>query len=258
MTGGGESPFWLSAFLDFAPEEFVEGVKFWRAVTGYGLSKARGGEDEFATLVPPTGDEFLRVQRLTEGPSRIHLDVHVADVDAAAEKAVRLGARVTSQPGGYVVLQSPGGFTFCFVGHRAASRPPPTTWPGGFTSLVDQVCLDIPSAVHDVELAFWHDLTGWELWDSPYADEFHSLVRPPGIPLRLLLQRLDDPNGPVRAHLDIATTDRAAETARHVGLGAQLQRELELWTVLIDPAGLTYCLTDRDPETGMLLRAPAH
>lgn len=253
-----ESPFWLSAFLDFAPDEFVEGAEFWRAVTGYGLSATCGDDGEFATLLPPGGDDFLRVQRLVQGPSRIHLDVHVADKEAATEKAVRLGARVTARPGRYAVLQSPGGFTFCLVSHPCATRPAPTTWPGGFTSLVDQVCLDIPAAVHDVEIAFWHDLTGWELWHSPYADEFHSLVRPPGIPLRLLLQRLGEPGGPVRAHLDIATTDRAAATAGQVGLGATVQQENELWTVLTDPADSAYCLTDRDPETGMLLRVPAH
>lgn len=254
----GESPFWLSAFLDFAPDEFAKAVEFWRAITGYDLSPTRGDDGEFATLIPPDGDGFLRVQRLREGPSRIHLDVHVTDVDAGADRAVRLGARVTARPGGYAVLRSPGGLTFCLVSHRAAVRPAPTTWPDGFTSLVDQVCLDIPAAVHDVEIAFWHDLTGWELWHSPYADEFHSLVRPSGFPLRLLLQRLGDTDGLVRAHLDIATTDRAAATACHVRLGATIQQENELWTVLTDPVGAAYCLTDRDPETGMLLRQPAH
>ena len=98
------------------------------------------------------------------------------------------------------------------------------------------------------EPGFWCALTGWELWHSPYADEFHSLVRPRGIPIRLLLQRLGaEESGPVRAHLDIATDDRAAETRRHAALGARVA----------DPAGLAYCLTDRDAESGMLVRQPA-
>ena len=84
------------------------------------------------------------------------------------------------------------------------------------------------------------------------AEEFHSLVRPCGMPIRLLLQRLGETRGRVRAHLDIATTDRVAETERHRALGAGVQRERELWTVLTDPSGAAYCLTDRDPETGML------
>jgi hypothetical protein len=253
------TPFWLTAFLDFAPDVSDRGVRFWQAATGYALSSARGDRGEFATLLPPDGDDFLRVQRLGQGPSRIHLDLHVRDPRAAAEDAVALGARVTARPeGGYVVLESPGGLAFCLVHHQASDRPAPSTWPGGHSSLVDQVCLDLPSNRHDAEIGFWCDLTGWELVHSPVADEFHSLVRPPGIPLRLLLQRLGDADGPVWAHLDVATGDRAAETGRHRGLGATVVQEHELWTVLTDPAGSTYCLTDRDPETGMLLRAPAH
>ena len=32
----------MSAFLDLAPDRFEEGVAFWRGVTGYELSPARG------------------------------------------------------------------------------------------------------------------------------------------------------------------------------------------------------------------------
>ena len=79
-------------------------------------------------------------------------------------------------------------------------------------------------------------------------------VRMPGgpRPLDLLLQRLDRQDGPVAAHLDLGTSDREAETARHLGLGATLVAREEFWTVLTDPAGLPYCITDRDPATGEL------
>jgi hypothetical protein len=65
-------PFWISAFLDFAPASYAEGVGFWAALTGYGVSDPRGDDGEFATLLPPDGDDFLRVQRLGNGPDRIH------------------------------------------------------------------------------------------------------------------------------------------------------------------------------------------
>ncbi|MGL5910814.1 MAG: VOC family protein, partial [Phycicoccus sp.] len=73
------------------------------------------------------------------------------------------------------------------------------------------------------------------------------LERPRRIPFRLLLQRLDDAGGTVRAHVDLACTDRVASTVRHLALGARVLREREFWTVLSDPAGRVYCLTDRDP-----------
>ena len=240
--------FWMSAFLDLAPDEFDRDVAFWQGVTGYGLSATRGARQEFATLVPPDGDDFLRVQRLGAGASRIHLDLHVEDPQAEADRAASLGATVTTRHElGYVVMASPGGFTFCFVRHRSSIPPRPATWPGGHRSLVDQVCLDLPQRRHETELTFWRDLTGWEL--ESVSREFHRLRRPDGMPLHLLLQRLDDADGRVGAHLDIATTDRAAETRRHEELGARVLRLHDWWTVLTTPAGSAYCITDRAPGT---------
>jgi hypothetical protein len=246
------SLFWTTAFLDFSPGSFHDGVSFWASVTAYDLSPSRGEVDEFATLVPRDGDGFLRVQRLADGEDRVHLDLHVEDPRAAASRAATLGAAVVADHGDYLVLQSPGRFPFCFVDHPAATRPRPTTWAGGHSSLIDQVCLDIPASSYDVECAFWAALTGWETRASSVSDDFCSLARPSGHPLRLLLQRLGEGNGDTRGHLDWSTTDRAAETDRHVALGARVVDVRPVWTVLADPLGRRYCLTDRDPETGML------
>jgi len=244
-------PVWITAFLDFAAAHFAEGVRFWSEVTEYDVSHRRGDAGEFATLVPGDGDAFLRVQRLETGADRIHLDLHVDAPRVAADRAVALGATELADHG-YVVLRSPGSFTFCYVPHPAANRPRPTIWPDGHSSLVDQVCLDIPAASYDRESRFWRELTGWEPRASAVSEEFHSLQRPAGQPFRVLLQRLGEEVGDVRAHLDWATSDRAAETARHVALGATVEGAHRAWTVLVDPVGRRYCLTDRHPETGML------
>ncbi|WP_183093627.1 VOC family protein [Nocardioides stalactiti] len=244
------TPYWITAFLDFAAGGFDEGVRFWSAVTSFDVSPRRGQAGEFATLLPDDGDPFLRVQRLAEGPDRIHLDLHVGDPRRAADRAIGLGAQEVADHG-YVVLRSPGGLTFCFVSHEAATRPGPTSWPAG-ASLVDQVCLDVPATAYQGESVFWRDLTGWEERRSAVSTDFHSLARPDGHPLRLLLQRLGEQTGEVRAHLDWSTTDRSAETERHVALGARVEVVHSVWTVLTDPNGRRYCLTDRDPETGML------
>ena len=73
------TPFWITAFVDLAPEGHAEGLAFWRDVTGWEASPRRGDDGEFVTLVPPSGGDHLRVQRLTAGPSRVHLDLHVDD-----------------------------------------------------------------------------------------------------------------------------------------------------------------------------------
>jgi hypothetical protein len=114
---------------------------------------------------------------------------------------------------------------------------------------VDQVCLDVPPSQWDTERSFWAALTGWEP-TSGSLGRFAALTRPDGMPLRLLLQRLDDEQYTVTAHLDLACEDRDVEAARHLALGARPVRRTEHWTTLRDPAGRGYCLTRRDVETG--------
>jgi hypothetical protein len=228
---------WITAFLDVPASRHAVSATFWCGVTGSTVSRSRGLDGEFATFVPPDGDEYLRLQRIAAGPAGIHLDVHAAEFKFDATR-------------------SPGGMPFCRNDGEAGTRPLPRIWAAGHTSLVDQVCLDIPAGIYDVECAFWAAETGWEVHQTARS-EFRYLTRPDEIPVRILLQRLDDPSdragdGPVRAHLDIATSDRAAETDRHRALGARVEATKQHWTVLRDPAGALYCITDRDPYTGLL------
>lgn len=203
--------------------------------------------------MPPDGDDYLRVQRREEGGSRIHLDLHVADVVAAADRATALGATVVARPDlGYVVLRSPGGLVFCFVRHPASAIPRSAAWPGIRRSRVYQVCLDVPPASYDAECAFWAGLVGGTVEVLPSRPEFSWLRGPRQLALDVLLQRLDRAAGPTTAHLDLGTTDREGEVARHVALGATVRVVEDFWTVLADPAGLPYCVTDRDPATGRL------
>ena len=259
---------WVTAFLDVPPSARDDVVRFWSAVTASSESPARGEEGEFVSLLPEQGDPFLAVQRTgttgTEptGPS-IHLDLHVLSPADAADRAVASGASVLHRsPHGYVVVSSPGGFVHCFVRAGEHVRPEPVRWPRGHESLVDQVCLDIPPSAYEAECRYWSEVTGWRLRRSASRPEFHHLERPVGVPLRFLLQRLDADGpdaseaseatvAPVTAHLDLACDDRAAEVARHVSLGATVVGDPGGgWTVLRDPTGSSYCVTDRDPHAG--------
>jgi hypothetical protein len=225
---------WMTGFLD-TPSRVAE--PFWLAVTGSGLSARRGPGGEFATVVPAGGDAYLRVQVVGDGPARAHLDLHVEGPAAQARRAVELGAVVVSAEEGLVVVRSPAGLPFCLVDWRGEA-----VRPVGGRSLVDQLCLDVPLGVFDAEADFWAALTGWER-RSGSRPEFDFLVRPEGMPLRLLLQRV---GGPVAGmHVDLACVDRAAEVAWHVSLGARVVRVEARWTTLTDPAGRAYCVTDR-------------
>jgi hypothetical protein len=239
---------WVWAFVDAPSETFDEALAFWQRVTGSSLSPRRGAQEQFVTLVPPRGDAWLKAQRLDDGPPRVHVDLDVEEpLPVARDRAVALGARVIDELDDVVVCASPGGLVFCLTRWH-----PDETASGqvreGVTSLADQVCLDMPSSRYDVEVAFWTALTGWTVREDEVDDEFEHLDPPPGLPLRVLLQRLDDEGGDVRAHLDWSAVDPPAEVARHVELGAERVERGRGWTVMRDPSGARYCVTDRHPD----------
>lgn len=87
MTAGALGIRWLTALIELPADVFEAGTRFWRAVTESGLS-------------PP------RTQ------PRIHVDLHVDSVRAAADRAIELGADEVLADG-HVVLRSPSGLVFC-------------------------------------------------------------------------------------------------------------------------------------------------
>ncbi len=245
---------WLTAFVDLPAVHFDVGAQFWQDVTRSDRSAPRGDDGEFATLIPPDGDPYLRVQRTDEGP-RIHLDLHVDSVDDARRQAEALGARHCdpSVERGHAIMTSPTGMTFCFVDyHGEAARTLPG--PSGVEHRLDQVCIDVPDDRFDRETSFWSDLTAWDLNQSRLA-EFAVLSQPPTSPIRLLFQRLgaDDGAETSRAHLDLACGEHVdAVRAEHERLGATFVHPGTVWTTMRDPAGLPYCLTRRDPDSGLV------
>lgn len=245
---------WTWVFLDLPDGDADEAVPFWLAVTRATLSPWRGDRSEFATLLPADGDPWLKVQRVG-GPGGVHVDLDLdldVEVDRdeppaeAARRAVGLGAEVVRELDDVVVCRSPGGLLFCLAPAGREGAPARQARDGA-PSLLDQVCLDIPGGAYDREVAFWSGLTGWRVDPGETVEKFERLAAPPGTPVRWLLQRLDDPHGPVRAHVDLSSLDRPAEVARHVALGALEAGEGRGWTVMTDPTGRRYCITDRQP-----------
>jgi Glyoxalase-like domain len=155
---GGMAFHWRTVFPDLPAGAFSAGVAFWREVTGYGVSPFRGASADFATLLPPSGDAYLRVQRALSCGGGCHLDLHAdpgsrdarvrgrprglagrhgaapgqpvrAHVDfgctdraGEATRHVGLGARVTGTFGHWTVLADPAGREYCLVGR--SPRPP--------------------------------------------------------------------------------------------------------------------------------------
>lgn len=242
---------WLTAFLDFPADTFGDEVTFWRAIAGSTVSPPRGEQREFATLEPFNGDPHLRVQRIGRGPGGVHIDLHVDDPRTAAVEAVGLGATIRNDNGHLLVLESPAGFIFCLVDWTGESRRSrPIRWPDDTISIIDQVCIDVPTGLFDREVTFWAQLTGWET-QRISRPEYVRLQRDPQLAVGILLQRQDFGVVPTATgHVDLATNSVAQEVARHEDWGARLVESREHWTVMSDPVGRPYCITSRNPRTG--------
>ncbi len=234
---------WMYLFLDTPAADAARSWTYWADITGSTSSPVRGEHGQFATLLPARGDAWLKVQAVDEGSGGVHLDIDTDDRGALVARALELGATVRGSYHDVVVLRSPAGIVFCAtVGETGAVDR-------RLDALADQACLDIPPSRFVAEVAFWRDLTGWVASEITDDDEFVSLRRPTDLPVRILLQRRDDET-PAAAHVDFATGTRAAETERHRRAGGEVVSVHAQWTVMRDPVGRIYCLTDRDPATG--------
>ena len=238
---------WFEAIIDVDAEQFDASATFWGQVTESTFGKIHPDHDEFMHLLPTSGDTYLEMQRIGSGPPAAHLDLLVPDIGAAIEEAVAAGAELIERPG-HGVLQTPGGVRFCIVPFSTQSERAPLLGRG--THAVDQICLDVGHEDFESDVLFWSTITGWEP-NPPILDEFRSFSQTPGMPLRLLIQRLGhDDAGPPRAHLDIAAGSHVDDVVRsHIEAGAVVTEAKERWTALEDPSGMPYCVTARQPHS---------
>lgn len=235
------TPTWVHILVDVPHEQWARSVEFWCAATDGAPSPPWGDADQHLTIVPREGDGWVHLQAV-DGKPRVRVGLDSADREAAQGRSVSLGAQTEWVRDEATAMRSPGGLVFCHSnggpGEMVRSDP---------ERVLDQVCIDIPAPLWSTEVEFWRRLTGREL-ESGRRAEFAFLGTEGEV--RLLLQRLDESDGPVRAHLDFAVADRAAETSRHEELGAETVEVFDWWTVMRAPDGHVYCLTERDPATG--------
>jgi hypothetical protein len=206
------------------------------------------GHPELQSFEPQGGDAYFHLQTINGDP-RVHVDLDVASVPTALAKLIDLGAGALEAQPEWQPMLSPGGLPFCLVPARPRQTPEPARWDDGHHSRLVQLCIDSPRAAHEAEVAFWRSALGPGRWAESQSREFAGKFHDDdGSPIQLLFQRLDEPEGPVRAHLDLGTDDREAEVARLVELGAEAIAPGRGWFALRDPLGLLFCVTDNSPS----------
>lgn len=100
--------------IDVPEADHDEEVGFWQAATGQTMTPFAHYPDYHGALLP--GQEIgLLTQRLGEGESRVHLDIHTDDLEAEVARLEGLGAKRVRQANGWWVMRDPAGLLFCVI-----------------------------------------------------------------------------------------------------------------------------------------------
>jgi catechol 2,3-dioxygenase-like lactoylglutathione lyase family enzyme len=170
-----------------------------------------------------------------EHPQQFHLDLLIDGYEAAAERAVGLGATRLADGQTWITMADPAGHPFDLCQRDGV----------GPVMGLFAVTIDAPDA--PALARFYADLLGMEV---TYEGPEGALIAGDG--KSVMFQQVSeynpprwpDPAYPQQAHLDIAVDDLDAGEARALELGAsRLEGGGSTWRVFADPAGHPFCLT---------------
>jgi hypothetical protein len=99
--------------IDVPPGVHDQELTFWREAAGAPLTaNEHFPEYHGADLASGFG---LLIQRLGDGPARIHLDIHTDNLAAEVSRLERLGAQRLERLEFWQVMRDPAGLVFCVV-----------------------------------------------------------------------------------------------------------------------------------------------
>jgi predicted enzyme related to lactoylglutathione lyase len=214
---------------------------FYAELTGWEIT---GKDPDWITLRAADGQEVafqLAPDHIPpawpgqEHPQQFHLDLTIDDPEAAAGRAVSLGATRLADGATWITLADPAGHPFDLCQRDGV----------GPVMGLFAVTIDAPDAI--ALARFYAELTGMEV---TYEGPEGALIAGDG--KSVMFQQVSeynapqwpDPAHPQQAHLDIIVSDLDAGEARARELGApRLSGGGERFRVFADPAGHPFCLT---------------
>ena len=169
-----------------------------------------------------------------ERPQQVHLDLYVDGREAAAGRAVSLGATRLADGDSWITLADPAGHPFDLCEKEGV----------GPQLELFATTVDAPDA--SALARFYADLLGWEVtYDGPEGSLATDGSK------NLMFQQVNDhtapqwpdPARPQQAHFDVFVDDLDAAGTRARELGAtRLEGGGERFHVYADPAGHPFCL----------------
>lgn len=100
--------------IDVPPAEYDREVAFWGGALGQPLRQGEHFPEYHGAALH--GQEFgLLIQRLGQGPARVHLDIHTDDLAAEVARLEALGAERVESVHAWWILRDPAGLLFCVV-----------------------------------------------------------------------------------------------------------------------------------------------
>jgi predicted enzyme related to lactoylglutathione lyase len=214
-----------SFYTELAGWEIAEREPDWITV------KTPGGEEVAFQLAP---DHVAPQWPGQDHPQQFHLDLQVDGIEAAAERAVSLGATRLGEGATWITLADPAGHPFDVCQQDGA----------GPAMGLFAVTIDAPDA--SALARFYADLLGF---DVTYDGAEGALISGDG--KNVMFQQISgytapqwpDSAHPQQAHLDIDVDDLVTAEARALELGAKrLPGGGETFWVFADPAGHPFCL----------------
>jgi hypothetical protein len=100
--------------IDVPADGHEQEVAFWQTATGQPLRHIEKFPEYHGTSLPGKNLGFL-VQRLYDGPARIHLDIHTDNLEAEVARLEQAGAVRVQQVNGWTIMHDPAGLPFCVI-----------------------------------------------------------------------------------------------------------------------------------------------
>jgi predicted enzyme related to lactoylglutathione lyase len=100
--------------IDVSPNDHDRELAFWSAAIGQQLDRFDSHPEYHGA--PLHGQQLgLLIQRLADGPARVHIDIHTDDLAAEVARLQQLGAEPVQQVHSWWVMRDPAGLVFCVI-----------------------------------------------------------------------------------------------------------------------------------------------